>query len=117
MPTIQSSQAAFSNLIQRETGPLSVLMMMTRFSIRSSIMKILEVNCGNLRSTRSIHCRAKQPVPALSRNEFVTREAYYASEEKARLLEKRWSKAAIAVVMIAENGKATLKDVILNQGN
>jgi hypothetical protein len=39
-------------------------------------------------------------------------EAYFAPKQKALSLERELRDGGIAVVMIAENGKATLKDII-----
>lgn len=42
-------------------------------------------------------------------------EAYFASKEKATALEKDLRKGGIAVVMVAGNGKAALKEVVAKQ--
>ena len=42
-------------------------------------------------------------------------EAYFASKEKALALEKELRDGGVAIVMIAGNGRATLKEVIANR--
>jgi hypothetical protein len=44
-------------------------------------------------------------------------EAYFAPEKKAQILEKEMGQGGIAVVMVAKNGKAALKEVIPARGN
>lgn len=43
-------------------------------------------------------------------------EAFFAPKEKALKLEKELRQDGVAVIMVASNGKATLKDVIINDG-
>lgn len=44
-------------------------------------------------------------------------EAYFAPEKKAQLLEKEMGQGGVAVVMVAGNGKAALKEVIPAKDN
>jgi len=44
-------------------------------------------------------------------------EAYFAPKEKALALEKDLRRGGVAIIMIAENGKATLKDIVTNEKN
>lgn len=44
-------------------------------------------------------------------------EAYFAPKEKALALERDLRRSGVAVIMVAENGKAALKDIVTNGKN